>query len=59
MSPACCVSYKGEGLTERIGALHRGTSQADLLENELQRELENARLVRLLAKFGFINERPE
>jgi PAB-dependent poly(A)-specific ribonuclease subunit 3 len=34
-------------------------SQADLLENELQRELENARLVRLLAKFGFINERPE
>ncbi|KAF8638419.1 hypothetical protein AX17_002226 [Amanita inopinata Kibby_2008] len=32
---------------------------ADRLENELLSELENARLVRLLCKFGFINERPE
>ena len=31
----------------------------DYLEGELTCELENARLVRLLAKFGFINERPE
>jgi PAB-dependent poly(A)-specific ribonuclease subunit 3 len=31
----------------------------DHLEGELMSELENARLVRLLAKFGFINERPE
>ncbi|KAF8425868.1 hypothetical protein EV426DRAFT_34063 [Tirmania nivea] len=31
----------------------------DTLESELCRELENARLVRLLSKFGFINERPE
>ncbi|KAF5352917.1 hypothetical protein D9758_007902 [Tetrapyrgos nigripes] len=31
----------------------------DKLENELLSELENARLVRLLCKFGFINERPE
>ncbi|PFH47540.1 hypothetical protein AMATHDRAFT_151840 [Amanita thiersii Skay4041] len=31
----------------------------DRLENELLSELENARLVRLLCKFGFINERPE
>jgi hypothetical protein len=31
----------------------------DYLEGELTSELENARLVRLLAKFGFINERPE
>lgn len=31
----------------------------DYLESELTSELENARLVRLLAKFGFINERPE
>jgi len=31
----------------------------DTLESELMRELENGRLVRLLAKFGFINERPE
>ncbi|KAJ7146020.1 hypothetical protein C8R44DRAFT_756377 [Mycena epipterygia] len=34
-------------------------SAADVLENELMGELENARLVRLLCKFGFINERPE
>ncbi|KAB5589808.1 PAB-dependent poly(A)-specific ribonuclease subunit 3 [Ceratobasidium theobromae] len=33
--------------------------QADALESELSRELENGRLVRLLCKFGFINERPE
>ncbi|KAG5646197.1 hypothetical protein DXG03_004251 [Asterophora parasitica] len=31
----------------------------DRLEHELLGELENARLVRLLCKFGFINERPE
>lgn len=34
-------------------------SATDRLENELLSELENARLVRLLCKFGFINERPE
>ncbi|KAK9480635.1 hypothetical protein V1514DRAFT_346026 [Lipomyces japonicus] len=31
----------------------------DKIEKELMGELENARLVRLLCKFGFINERPE
>jgi hypothetical protein len=34
-------------------------SAVDRLECELMSELENGRLVRLLAKFGFINERPE
>jgi hypothetical protein len=34
-------------------------SGMDYLEGELMSELENARLVRLLTKFGFINERPE
>jgi PAB-dependent poly(A)-specific ribonuclease subunit 3 len=34
-------------------------SGMDLLEGEMISELENARLVRLLTKFGFINERPE
>ncbi|TCD59959.1 PAB-dependent poly(A)-specific ribonuclease subunit 3 [Steccherinum ochraceum] len=34
-------------------------SAADRLEGELMSELENGRLVRLLCKFGFINERPE
>jgi len=37
----------------------RRHSGMDHLEGELLSELENARLVRLLAKFGFINERPE
>jgi PAB-dependent poly(A)-specific ribonuclease subunit 3 len=31
----------------------------DMLESELCMELENARLVRLISKLGFINERPE
>ncbi|KAL7274863.1 PAB-dependent poly(A)-specific ribonuclease subunit 3 [Rhizina undulata] len=31
----------------------------DTLESKLSRELENGRLVRLLCKLGFINERPE
>ncbi|KAF8966885.1 hypothetical protein BDZ97DRAFT_1805709 [Flammula alnicola] len=31
----------------------------DSLESELMGELENARLFRLMCKFGFINERPE
>ena len=30
-----------------------------MLEGELGRELENGRLVRLMSKLGFINERPE
>lgn len=36
-----------------------GNSATDRLEQELLSEHENARLVRLLCKFGFINERPE
>jgi PAB-dependent poly(A)-specific ribonuclease subunit 3 len=34
-------------------------SYGDQLEGELMSELENARVVRLMAKLGFINERPE
>ncbi|KAG9021492.1 PAB-dependent poly(A)-specific ribonuclease subunit 3 [Tulasnella sp. UAMH 9824] len=34
-------------------------SYADTLENQMMAELENARLVRLLAKLGFVNERPD
>lgn len=34
-------------------------SHIDSLESELCKELENARIVRLIAKLGFINERPE
>ncbi|KAI9325132.1 hypothetical protein BDR26DRAFT_879981 [Obelidium mucronatum] len=34
-------------------------SYNDILESELMKETENGRVVRLLAKLGFINERPE
>lgn len=36
-----------------------GLCYNDTLESELAKETENGRLVRLLCKFGFINERPE
>lgn len=39
--------------------LHRVLRYADTLESQMMAELENARLVRLLAKLGFVNERPE
>lgn len=39
--------------------LHMQPRYNDSFENELSRELENGRLVRLLIKMGFINERPE
>ena len=45
----------GHALMNLNSALH----YEDTLESELMRELENGRLVRLLSKFGFINERPE
>ena len=34
-------------------------SQADFLEDQLTKELQNARLFRLMVKLGFVNERPE
>ncbi|KAK7789628.1 hypothetical protein R5R35_012326 [Gryllus longicercus] len=34
-------------------------ARADMLENELAKELENGRLCRLLVKLGTVNERPE
>ncbi|EDR09381.1 uncharacterized protein LACBIDRAFT_248700 [Laccaria bicolor S238N-H82] len=46
---------RGKVMQEQEEALNA----TDRLEHELQSELENARLVRLLCKFGFINERPE
>ncbi|KAH9893951.1 kinase-like domain-containing protein [Cubamyces lactineus] len=39
--------------------LDESQNAVDRLESELMSELENGRLVRLLCKFGFINERPE
>lgn len=48
-------NIRGKVLIDLEDAMHA----TDRLENELMGELENARLVRLLCKFGFINERPE
>lgn len=46
----------GPHLAEELDA---SENYSDLLEESLSKELENARLVRLLCKMGFINERPE
>lgn len=49
-----------QGIAEQVvGSLNSSLQQTDALSAELARELENSRLVRLLAKLGFINERPE
>ncbi|CAK5267354.1 unnamed protein product [Mycena citricolor] len=54
------ISQLLEIISSRVAAeLGDALSATDVLENELMGELENARLVRLLCKFGFINERPE
>ncbi|GAA6037662.1 hypothetical protein JCM8097_002273 [Rhodosporidiobolus ruineniae] len=42
-----------------VDELNSSLVAEDTMERELMRELENGRLVRLLTKFGFINERPE
>ncbi|EIN05871.1 hypothetical protein PUNSTDRAFT_106925 [Punctularia strigosozonata HHB-11173 SS5] len=42
-----------------VRELDEAQGAVDRLEAELMSELENGRLVRLLCKFGFINERPE
>ncbi|KAL1927009.1 hypothetical protein VTP01DRAFT_5339 [Rhizomucor pusillus] len=50
------VTLIGPRILHEINSSH---SYNDALESELSRELENGRLVRLMAKMGFINERPE
>jgi len=42
-----------------IAHIDRLNSYSDTLESELGKEIENGRLFRLVAKLGFINERPE
>lgn len=51
----------GSPLPDRARSLMESCSHSavDRLEAELMSELENGRLVRLLTKMGFINERPE
>ncbi|KAI9759692.1 MAG: PAB-dependent poly(A)-specific ribonuclease subunit 3 [Chaenotheca gracillima] len=49
-----------QGITGQVMNTFNNTLHLDdQLHTELNRELENARIVRLMAKFGFINERPE
>ncbi|KAI9000236.1 kinase-like domain-containing protein [Gaertneriomyces semiglobifer] len=50
------VTMIGPRILHEINSAHHYN---DFLEGELARELENARLVRLLCKLGFVNERPE
>ncbi|CAJ0750821.1 1125_t:CDS:10 [Entrophospora sp. SA101] len=50
------IAMIGPRLVHEINSAHH---YSDFLESELSQELENGRLVRLLCKFGFINERPE
>ncbi|RHZ78795.1 hypothetical protein Glove_156g105 [Diversispora epigaea] len=50
------VTMIGTRILHEINGVHHYN---DFLESELSQELENGRLVRLLCKFGFINERPE
>ncbi|KAL9602540.1 MAG: hypothetical protein Q9179_002522 [Wetmoreana sp. 5 TL-2023] len=44
---------------DMVAAFDSSLHQDDALESALTRELENSRLVRLLTKMNFINERPE
>ncbi|CAG8558510.1 17127_t:CDS:10 [Acaulospora morrowiae] len=50
------VTMIGTRILSEVNNVHHHN---DFLESELSQELENGRLVRLLCKFGFINERPE
>ncbi|CAB4385205.1 unnamed protein product [Rhizophagus irregularis] len=50
------IAMIGPRILHEINSVHHYN---DFLESELSQELENGRLVRLLCKFGFINERPE
>lgn len=45
--------------SQMVTALDAALQQDDQLNGEFGREVENARLFRLMAKLGFINERPE
>ena len=53
------VTYVDASLQYIVAVVMANDSYNDHLEGYLSRELENARIVRLLVKMGFINERPE
>ncbi|KAH9244170.1 hypothetical protein BASA81_018452 [Batrachochytrium salamandrivorans] len=55
----CCGVMDILTFEAKTSVVNDASQYNDRLEDELSRELENARLVRLLCKLGFINERPE
>ncbi|KAI9795510.1 MAG: PAB-dependent poly(A)-specific ribonuclease subunit 3 [Piccolia ochrophora] len=65
LAPAQAQSTKSidqflQGIAGQLAATFNNTLHLDdQLHSELNRELENARIVRLMAKLNFINERPE
>lgn len=54
------IATKGKHRMEpRVPFIDIYCSYTDVLDHELSRQLENGRLLRLLTKMGFINERAE
>lgn len=56
---ASALSTDSEIRSGKLNPWRAPCRYADQLEGELMSELENGRLVRLMSKLGFINERPE
>lgn len=52
-------SFLTQITSEMVTAFDNSLHQDDALESALARELENSRIVRLVTKMNFINERPE
>jgi PAB-dependent poly(A)-specific ribonuclease subunit 3 len=58
--PDRTIDHFVSNISEQILMAFDGTlHNDDVIHSELSREVENGRLFRLMAKFGFINERPE
>ena len=49
----------GSLATRTMEALEESTDEREIVADQLNRELDNGRIVRSLVKLGFINERPE
>ena len=59
-APAKTIDQFLQGIAGQVTtSLNHALQHDDQLQSELMRELENGRLVRLMAKLNFINERPE
>eukprot|EP01012_Entosiphon_sulcatum_P051758 TRINITY_DN7107_c0_g1_i1.p1 TRINITY_DN7107_c0_g1~~TRINITY_DN7107_c0_g1_i1.p1 ORF type:complete len:514 (-),score=65.43 TRINITY_DN7107_c0_g1_i1:391-1911(-) len=59
-TPPATITELGPYLASRLlDEVANSTVQTDAIEAELQKELHNGRMARLLIRLGFINERPE